>query len=44
MRKRVLVKGTLNETKLRKTLDPIIMGIDRTTHKTIYKTSKVLNT
>ena len=40
MRKKFLVKGTLNETKLRKALDPIIIGIDRTTHKTIYKTSK----
>ena len=40
MRKRFLVKGTLDETKLREALDPIIMGIDRTTHKTIYRTSK----
>jgi len=40
MRKRFIVKGTLNETKLREALDPIIMRIDRTTHKTIYKTSK----
>lgn len=40
MRKRFIVKGTLNETKLREALDPIIMGIARRTHKTIYKTSK----
>ena len=40
MRKRFLVKGTLDETKLREVLDPIIMGIDRTTHKTIYRTNK----
>jgi hypothetical protein len=40
MRKRFIVKGALSETKLREALDPIIMGIDRTTHKTIYKTSK----
>jgi len=40
MRKRFIIKETLNETKLKEALDPIIMGIDRTTHKTIYKTSK----
>ena len=40
MRKRFLVKGTLSETKLREALDPIIMGIDKTTHKTVYRTSK----
>ncbi len=40
MRKRFIVKGTLNETKLREAFDLIVMGIDRTTHKTIYKTSK----
>jgi len=40
MRKRFIVKGALNETKLREALDSIMMGIDRTTHKTIYKTSK----
>ena len=39
MRKRFIVKGALNETKLSEALAPIIIGIYHATHKTIYKTS-----
>ena len=40
MRKKFLVRGELNEATLREILDPILMGIDRTTHKHTYWTSK----
>ena len=40
MRKKFLVRSELNESTLREMLDPILMGIDRTTHKVTYKTSE----
>jgi len=40
MRKKFLVQGEFNESKVRKILDPILLGIDRTTHKVTYRTSK----
>lgn len=40
MRKRFILKGELDESKLRRILDPILLGIDRTTHRVKYRTSK----
>jgi len=39
MRIKFLVRDELDESIIRKILDPILMGIDRTTHKVAYKTS-----
>ena len=40
MRKKFLIRGELDETKVRKILNPILLGITRTTHKITYRTSK----
>jgi len=40
MRKKFLVQGKMDESTLREVLDPILLGIDRTTHKVTYRTSK----
>jgi len=40
MRKKFLVQGEFTESKVRKIIDPILLGIDRTTHKVTYRTSK----
>lgn len=39
MRMKFLVRGELDESIIRKILDPILLGIDRTTHKVVYRTS-----
>ena len=39
MRAKFLVRGEFDESIIRKILDPILLGIDRTTHKVTYKTS-----
>ena len=39
MRRKFLVRGELDESRIRKILDPILLGIDRTTHKVTYRTS-----
>ena len=39
MRIKFLVRGKLDESLVRKILDPILLGIERTTHKITYKTS-----
>ncbi|MFH0896806.1 MAG: hypothetical protein V1850_02000 [Candidatus Bathyarchaeota archaeon] len=40
MRAKFLIRGEFDGSIIRKILDPILMGIDRTTHKVTYKTSK----
>lgn len=40
LRKKFLVRGEVDESKLRKILDPILLGIVRTTHKVMYRTSE----
>ena len=40
MRRKFLVQEEFGEFKLREILDPILLGIDRTTHKVTYRTSK----
>ncbi len=40
MRKRFIVKGGLDEPELRRILDPILLGVDRSTHKVKYRTIK----
>jgi len=40
LRKKFLVRGEVDESKLRKILDPILLGIARTTHKVMYRTSE----
>ena len=39
MRIKFLVQGESDEHTIRKILDPILRGIDRTTHKVTYRTS-----
>ena len=39
MRINFLVQGKLDEHTIRKILEPILTGIDRTTHKVAYRTS-----
>ena len=39
MRIKFLVQGELDESTIRKILNPILTGIDRTTHKVAYRTS-----
>jgi len=39
MRRRFIIKGKLDESKLRSILNPILLGINRTTHKVKYRTS-----
>ena len=39
MRAKFLVRGEFDESIIRKILDPILLGIDRTTHKVTYRTS-----
>ena len=39
MRIKFLVQGELDEHAIRKILEPILRGIDRTTHKVAYRTS-----
>ena len=40
LRRKFLVRGEVDESKLRKILDPILLGIARTTHKVMYRTSE----
>ena len=40
MRRKFLVQGELDESRLGAILAPILMGTSRTTHKIIFKTSK----
>jgi len=40
LRKKFLVRGGVDESKLRKILDPILLGIVRATHKVVYRTSE----
>lgn len=40
LRKKFLVRGEVDESKVRKILDPILLSITRTTHKVTYGTSK----
>ena len=40
LRKKFLVRGEIDESKVRKILNPILLGIARTTHKVTYRTSK----
>lgn len=40
MWKRFLVQGALDEDELRKALAPILLGVERTTHKTKYRTTE----
>lgn len=40
MRRKFLVRGEIGESKVREVIDPILLGIDRTTHKVTYRTSK----
>ena len=40
MRRKFLVRGEIDESTVRKILDPILLGIARTTHKVTYRTSK----
>ena len=40
MHKKFLVQGEADELTVRKTLEPILLGISGTTHKVIFKTSK----
>ena len=39
MRAKFLVRGEFDESMIRKVLDSILLGIDRTTHKVTYRTS-----
>jgi len=39
MRAKFLIRGEFDESIIRKILDPILLGIDRTTHKVTYRTS-----
>jgi hypothetical protein len=39
MRIKFLVRDELDESTIRKTLEPILTGIERTTHKVSYRTS-----
>jgi len=39
MRMKFFVRGELDESIIRKILDPILLGINRTTHKITYRTS-----
>jgi hypothetical protein len=39
MRIKFLVRDELDESTIRKTLEPILTGIERTTHKVAYRTS-----
>ena len=40
MRRKFLVRGEIDESKVRKIIDPILLSITRTTHKVTYRTSK----
>ena len=40
MRIKFFVRGELDESMIREILDPVLLGISRTTHKVTYKTSK----
>ena len=40
MRKKFLVRGEMDESVIRKILDPILLGIGRATHRATYRTSK----
>lgn len=40
MRMKFLVQGELDEPTIKMILDPILLGINRTTHKVVYRTSK----
>lgn len=40
MRKKYLIQGEIDESTVRKILDPILLGIAKTTHKITYRTSK----
>ena len=40
MRRKFLVRGELDESRIRAILEPILLGTSRTTHKVTYRTSK----
>ncbi len=40
MRRKFLVRGELDKSMVGEILDPILLGINRTTHKVTYRTSK----
>ena len=40
LHRKFLVRGEIDESTVRKILDPILLGISRTTHKVTYRTSK----
>ena len=39
LRKKFLVRGEHGEVEVRKILNPVLLGISRTTHKVMYRTS-----
>jgi hypothetical protein len=40
LRRKFLVREEIDESRVRKIIDPILLGITRTTHKVTYRTSK----
>ena len=40
MHKKFLIRGKFNETMFMEIINPILRGVDRTTHKVTYRTSK----
>ena len=40
MRRKFLVRGKFNDTRFMEIISPILRGVDRTTHKVTYRTSK----
>ena len=40
MRRKFLVRGKFSETRFMEIITPILQGVDRTTHKVTYRTSK----
>jgi hypothetical protein len=40
LRRKFLVRGELDESRIRAILEPILLGTSRTTHKVKFKTSK----
>ena len=40
MRRKFIVRGDLDESRIRAILEPILLGTSRTTHKVKFKTSK----
>ncbi len=40
LHRKFLIRGEIDESKVKKILDPILLSITRTTHKVTYRTSK----